>query len=385
MRPFLFADVPSIASLGSEGSGASPDRQAWSVKTVETVMQRHPLLTEHWDYTSGLVLKGIEQVWRRTDDERYFAYIKDNIDHFVEAEGRIRTYRREEYNLDQINSGKVLFMLYSRTKDERYRKALYLLREQLRTHPRTSEGGFWHKKIYPHQMWLDGIYMAAPFYAEFARNFGESRDYDDIVKQVLLVAKHTRDPRTGLFYHGWDESRSQIWADRDTGCSPHFWGRAIGWYAMALVDVLDFLPEDQPLRGRIIEILQGLIEAVVKFQDPVTGLWYQLIDRGMDNGNYPESSASCMFVYAIAKSVKGNYVDHKHLAAAQRGYEGILHDFVECDCNGLLDLKRVCKVAGLGGKGNRDGSFAYYLSEPVVTNDFKGVGAFILASVERGF
>lgn len=384
MRLLSFAGLPLMAALGAEGSSVSTARQAWSVKTVETVMQRHPLLMERWDYTSGLVLKGIEQVWRRTGDERYFRYIQDNIDRFVDAEGRIRTYRREEYNLDQINSGKVLFMLYSRTKDERYRKALYLLRDQLRTHPRTSGGGFWHKEIYPHQMWLDGIYMAAPFYAEFARSLGDPRDFDDIAGQIILIARHTRDPRTGLFYHGWDESKTQIWADKETGCSPHFWGRALGWYAMALVDVLDFMPEDHPLRGRIIEILQGLIEAVVKFQDEKTGLWYQLLDRGAGNGNYLEASASCMFVYAVAKSVKKDYVDRRYLAAAQRGYEGILRDLVESDRNGLVDLKQVCQVAGLGGRGNRDGSFAYYVSEPVVTNDFKGVGAFILASAEMG-
>ena len=379
-----FASIPLIAALGAEGSSASFGRQTWSVKTAESVMQRHPILTERWDYTSGLVLKGIEQVWRKTGDERYFEYIKDNIDHFVNAEGRIRTYRLEEYNLDQINSGKVLFMLYQKTGDERYRKALFLLREQLRTHPRTSEGGFWHKKIYPHQMWLDGLYMAAPFYAEFALNFGEPQDYDDLARQFILVAKHTRDPRTGLFYHGWDESKTQIWADKETGCSPHFWGRAIGWYAMALVDVLDFFPEDHPLRGQLIGILQGLIQAIVRFQDPKTGLWYQLLDQGAGKGNYLEASASCMFVYAIARSVKENYVDHKYLAAAQRGYEGILRDLVEFDRDGLVNLKQVCQVAGLGGKGNRDGSFAYYASEPVVTNDFKGIGAFILASIEMG-
>ena len=354
----------------------------WSVKTSESVMQRHPLLSTRWAYEWGLVLKAIEQVWLKTGDSRYYDYIRRNVDQFVQPAGHIRTYRLEEYNLDQINPGKLLFPLYRTTGDERYRKAAYLLREQLATHPRTSEGGFWHKQIYPHQMWLDGIYMAAPFYAEFARVFGEPAGFDDVAHQIMLIEAHTRDPKTGLLYHGWDESRSQRWADPETGCSPHFWGRAMGWYAMAIPDVLDHLPEDHPRRESIIAIFRNLVAALAAVQDQPSGLWYQVLDQGNREGNYLEASASCMFVYALAKGVRKGYIGTEYLDVAGRGYQGILQHLVTVDDRGQVNVNGICSVAGLGGEPYRDGSFAYYVSEKVVTNDFKGVGPFILASVE---
>jgi unsaturated rhamnogalacturonyl hydrolase len=349
---------------------------------AESVMGRHPLLAKRWAYEWGVLLKSVERVWLRTHDRRYFDYIKRNIDEFVDLKGDVRTYRLEEYNLDQINTGKLLFRLYDETGDERYKKAAYLLREQLRTHPRTSEGGFWHKQIYPHQMWLDGIYMAGPFYAEFARTFGETEGFDDVAHQIILVESHTRDAETGLLYHGWDESGNQRWANPETGCSPYFWGRAIGWYAMAIPDVLDHLPEDHPKRDKIIEIFANTIEAVAAVQDRSTGLWYQVLDQGGREGNYLEASASCMFIYAMAKGVRKGYVAREYLRVAARAYAGVLEHFVQFDDHSAVNLDQICSVAGLGGEPYRDGSFEYYVSEPIVTNDYKGVGAFILASVE---
>jgi unsaturated rhamnogalacturonyl hydrolase len=389
VRELLSANADS-AQPARQGMGSSSSRQdrpggahqRWSVKMADSVVRRHSPFSDRWCYEYGVVLKALEQVWLEMGQQKYYDYIKGNVDRFVDHEGNIQTYRLDEYNLDQINAGKILFPLYATTGDERYKKAAYLLREQLKHHPRTNEGGFWHKQIYPHQMWLDGIYMAAAFYAEFAKTFGEHGAFDDVAHQIILIARHTRDPRTGLLYHGWDESKSQKWANPETGCSPNFWGRAMGWYAMGIVDVLDHLPQDHPEREEIVAILSSMISALSRVQDQSTGLWYQVLDQGGREGNYLEASASCMVVYAMAKGVRNGYLDGQYLHLARRGYRGILEHFIEIDDGGLVNLKQICSVAGLGGTPYRDGSFDYYISEPVVTNDYKGVGPFVLASVE---
>jgi unsaturated rhamnogalacturonyl hydrolase len=355
----------------------------WSVRTADSVMARHrPLLSRRWHYEPGVALLALKRVWQETREKAYFDYIKRNIDEFVGPEGDIRTYRLEDYNLDQINEGKLLFFLYDETADERYRKAAHLLRGQLLTHPRTRDRGFWHKLIYPHQMWLDGIYMASPFLAEFARRFDEPEALDDVAHQISMIERHTRDPDTGLLFHAWDESGRQRWADPGTGCSPHFWGRAVGWYAMALADVLDSFPEDHPRRDELIRILETVVSAIARVQDPTHGVWYQVLDQGGRPGNYLESSASCMFVYAIAKGVRQGHLGREYLATAARGYQGILTQFVTVDQQGLVNLDGICAVAGLGGTPYRDGSYEYYVGEPAIRNEYKGIGPFIMASVE---
>jgi unsaturated rhamnogalacturonyl hydrolase len=231
-------------------------------------------------------------------------------------------------------------------------------------------------------MWLDGIYMASPFYAAFGQTFAEPAAFDDVARQIILIEKHTRDPQTGLLYHAWDESKQQRWADPQTGCSPHFWGRAMGWYAMAIVDVLDYLPSEHPQREDILAILERLIGALVDVQDESTGLWYQVLDQGQRAGNYLEASASCMFVYALAKAVRQGYLGQTYLDVARHGYQGILDNLLRLDDQGLVNLEKTCGVGGLGGTPYRDGSYEYYISERIVTNDYKGVGPFILASIE---
>jgi unsaturated rhamnogalacturonyl hydrolase len=370
MRQELPAEQPIVAD------------RAWSARMADSAIARHSPASARWHYEHGLVLKAIEQVWRATGDDGYWRFIKDTVDLFIDSEGQIRTYRVEEYNLDQINPGKLLFPLYQATGDARYKNAIALLRRQLAGQPRTSSGAFWHKQIYPFQIWLDGLYMAGPFYAEYGATFDEPAAFDDVAHEISLVEAHMRDPRTGLLYHGWDESRQQRWADPATGCSPHFWGRAIGWYAMALVDVLDYLPPAHPQRPTIIANLVRLADALARFQDSLTGLWYQVLDQGEREGNYLEASAACMFVYAIAKAVRNAYLSGGYLHIAQSGYRGILQHLVRVDQRGLVDLERICSVAGLGGDPYRDGSYAYYVGEPIATNDYKGVGAFILAAVE---
>lgn len=354
----------------------------WSVRMAESVMQQKPVLSERWHYEVGVMLRAFEELWQRTGEARYFDYIRTNIDRFVTPEGAIRTYEKKEYNLDQINTGKLLFLLYAQTGDERYRRAIDTLRDQLRHHPRTSEGGFWHKKIYPYQLWLDGVYMMGPFLVRYGVTFDDTKAIEETTHEILLVARYLRDPRTGLYYHGWDEKRQQIWADSITGRSANFWGRGMGWYAMALVDVLDFLPLDHPDRSTIIRILRDLAEAIVRVQDPVTGLWYQVLDLPAYPGNYLEASASSMFVYTLAKGVRKGYLPPEYLEVARRGYRGIVQNLVSVDPDGMVHLNQICAVAGLGGPQRRDGSIAYYLSEPIVSDDPKGVGPFILASLE---
>ena len=374
---------PVGGDIGLRRAGAA---DAWPVRMTESVMRRNPRLGPRWDYTSGLMLTAIAQVWRMTDAPRYWRYIKDNVDCFLDADGRISTYSMDEHNLDQINGGKVLLLLDEQTKDPRYRQALLTLREQLRTQPRTSEGGFWHKRIYPHQMWLDGLYMAAPFYAEWALRRGEPEAFADVAAQIRLLVEHTRDAETGLLYHGWDASKEQAWADPVTGCSRHFWGRAMGWFMMALVDVLDFLPAEHPEYPRIIAHLADAARAVANVQDARIGLWYQVLDHGTRPGNYLEASASCMFVYALAKGVRRGYLARDYLDRARQGYDGVIGHLTEAGADGNVNLKQICKVAGLGryspDQPYRDGSFAYYTGEEIVTNDYKGLGAFILAGVE---
>ncbi len=335
-----------------------------------------------WSYEQGVVLKGIEGVWLSTGDGRYFSFIQKGMDNFVNADGSIRTYKAEDYNLDNINSGKILLLLYKVTGQDKYRKAAALLREQLKNHPRTSDGGFWHKKIYPNQMWLDGLYMAEPFYAEYAATFHEQSAFDDIAKQFILMESHARDPRTGLLYHGWDESKQQRWADPATGHSPNFWDRAMGWYAMALVDTLEFFPRTHPQRAELIAIFNRLAKAVAKYQDTKTGLWYEVVDKGSEKGNYLEASGSSMFVYALAKGVRDGYVPASYLSVAKHGYNGLTSEFIKTDANGETNLDGTVSVAGLGGNPYRDGSYQYYLSERVVRDDPKGIGAFLMASNE---
>ncbi len=336
---------------------------------------------DKWNYEQGVLLKGVESVWLSTGDGKYFRYIQHLTDRYINDDGTIRTYKKDDYNIDNVLPGRNLLLLYKVTGQEKYRKAAAVLREQLQTHPRTSDGGFWHKKIYPSQMWLDGLYMGEPFYAEYAATFQEDAAFDDIAKQFVLMETHSRDSKTGLLYHGWDESRKQRWANQTTGRSPNFWGRAMGWYAMALVDTLDHFPTNHPERGKLIAILQRLAAGIEKYQDPKSGLWYQVLDKAGQKGNYVEASASSMFVYALAKGVRNKYLPPHYLRVASKAYQGIQKQFVEATATGV-NLNGTVSVSGLGGNPYRDGSYDYYLSEKVVTNDPKGVGAFLLASSE---
>ena len=366
-----------------------PTSLKWSERMALSIKKRNPepwmidfMEKPVWSYPQGLVLHSFEQLWRKTGDEQYLAYVQAYADQMITEEGTIKTYDINNFNIDMINSGKILFNLYETTGEEKYKLAIETLRNQLRWQPRTTEGGFWHKLRYPWQMWLDGAYMGSPFLAQYAKVYEEEKSFDDVTNQLLLMEKHMRDTKTGLLYHGWNESRLQQWADPQTGTSPHFWGRAMGWYAMAIVDVLDYLPENHVERTELIEVLQHLVTALQDYQDKETGLWYQVVDQGDREGNYTEASASCMFVYAMAKGVNKGYLDKQFKKVAQKGYEGIIDHLIVVDEDGEVHLQKVCAVAGLGGSPYRSGSYDYYVNERIKTDDPKGTGPFILASLE---
>lgn len=338
--------------------------------------------TPAWNYTQGLIAQAMIKLWKSTGNEAFYNYAKRYADEMIDPAGNIPYYKVDEYSLDRVNSGKFLFDLYKHTNDERYLKAINLLAGQFEGQPRTSEGGFWHKKRYTGQMWLDGLYMGAPFYAEWAAMNSDTAAFSDVINQFVIVHKHTYNPEVGLNYHGWDESKAQRWADRVTGTSPNFWGRAEGWYAMALVDVLDYIPEDFRGRGKIIEILNQVAAGIKKFQDPKTGLWYQVLDQGNREGNYPEATCSSMFTYTFLKGVKKGYLSSDYKAVAEKAWKGILENLVKNNPDGTISLTNCCSVAGLGGDPYRDGSYEYYIHEVVRDNDPKGVGPFIMAGIE---
>ncbi|KAL3693509.1 hypothetical protein R1sor_007160 [Riccia sorocarpa] len=337
---------------------------------------------EQWNYERGVLLYGIQSVYTKTKDHKYLQFIINRTDAFVSDNGSIPTYKKEDYTLDNIRSGVNLLFLYQKTGLAKYKIAADLLHDQLESQPRTHEGGYWHKLVYPYQMWLDGLFMASPFRAQYAVMFDKPEEFEDIALQHIWMENHARDPKTGLLYHGWDESKQQAWANPITGTSPSFWGRAIGWYAMSLVDTLDYFPADHPRRGELIAILGRLVKALVDFQDKDTGVWWEVVDQGGRAGNYLESSASCMFTYSLAKGVHKGYLDSSYLVSARSGYKGIKKQFVQDRPDGGIDLTNTVSVGGLGGNPYRNGTYEYYLSEKVVTNDAKGVGPFLIASIE---
>ena len=375
--------------MGAATCPATAQDVPWSHRMADSVIQRWP--DGHfaapgakwgWNYELGTLLEGYDALWVNSADRRYYDYIKASVDQFIQPDGSIPTRILDEYQLDNILLGRQLLLLYGVTQNERYYKAATLLYDQLLHQPRTASGGFWHKQRYPNQMWLDGLYMAEPFYAEYAATFRHPEAFADITHQFALIDEHLRDPKTGLLYHGWDESRQERWADKKTGLSPEFWGRAMGWYMMALVDTLDYYPENDPGRKQLLTQLERYASALVKVQDNATGLWFQVLDKPAAPGNYVESSASCMFVYALAKGVRRGYLPMSYLERAQQGYKGILSRFIQTGPGGEVSLTQTVKGAGLGGNPYRDGTYDYYIHEAIGTNDAKGIGAFLLAASE---
>jgi unsaturated rhamnogalacturonyl hydrolase len=375
------------SGTSSKDTGLKSER--WSVRMAESEMIRNPSLwmtdfvtEKKWNYTQGLMGLAFIRLSEATGEEKYFNYAQRYADSLIDKNGIIYKYKKENYNIDQINPGRMLFALYDRTKDPRYEKVIQTLKSQLDAQPRTAEGGFWHKKIYPDQMWLDGLYMGEPFYAEYAVRYKHPEYFEDVINQFLIVARHTYDPSTGLYRHAYDASKKMAWADSITGQAPHAWGRAMGWFSMAIIDVLDFIPDDQPGCNELINILQGMAETLSKIQDPETGGWYQVLDRSGDPGNYIETSCTAMFAYSYFKGVRKGFLDKKYLETAKKAYNGLIDNFIKVEKDGLVTMTQICGVAGLGGDPYRDGSYEYYIGEVIRDNDPKGIGPFIMASLE---
>jgi unsaturated rhamnogalacturonyl hydrolase len=368
--------------------GQAPATVPLSERLAETLMHRvwsgdgitPSGIPRAWAYEQGVQLKAVEQVWHATGNQKYFDFIKRGMDFWFDAAGNLTRYNPEEYNLDHITPGRALLTLYRATNEEKYKQAVERIRSQLKTHPRTKEGGFWHKKIYPWQMWLDGLYMAEPFYAEYSLVWNED-NWADIANQFSFMERHARDAKTGLLYHGWDESKQQRWADKETGASPHAWGRAMGWYAMATVDVLDYFPNNHPRRKELVAILKREAEAITRYQDK-DGLWWDILDLAGKDKNYHESSCAAMFVYALAKGVRQGYLPEKYLDAARKGWAGIQKEFIRALPDDNLNWEGTVSVSGLGGNPYRDGSFEYYTWEKVGVNDAKGLGPAVMAAIE---
>ena len=355
---------------------STPERTAWN---VEKLRQGKPA---DWNYVDGCMITALISLSEITGDERFFDFAERFIDAFVNGDGTIRTYDPEKRTLDDINEGRVLFALYDRTGKEKYKKAADYLMEQLRRQPRTAEGSFWHKKIYPNQVWLDGIYMAQPFAALYEKRFGQG-DYGDVLRQIRVVRDRMRDPRTGLYYHGYDQSRAAFWADKATGLSQNFWLRAIGWFSVALADLMEILP-DGPARGELAPVFMDLMESVSRFADEETGMYWQVVDRAGEKGNYLETSGSSMLAYAMLKGARLGALEKKYAGKGQKTFDGIVKKYLSFDENGRLELGGICLVAGLGPEDNRrrDGTYAYYISEPVVKDDAKGVAPLLLCYTE---
>ena len=334
-----------------------------------------------WEYTPTLMARTFVELYNATGDTTYLGHAQRFADEFIEPDGTIRTYKRSLYNMDRIQGGNFLILLHSVCPKPQYETAIETLRDQLREQPRTTEGGFWHKQVYAHQMWLDGLFTGTTFYARYAAWKPEPEAWSDVAKQFLIVDRHTR-KANGLNHHGWDESRQMGWSNPETGCSPETWGRAEGWYMMALCDVLELMPAAQPERAELEAIVQRVADALLAVQDTQTHLWYQVPDRGGEEGNYLESTCSAMYCYAFAKGVRIGVLDRRYRDEARQVLEGLKTNKLVRDEQGVLSLMDCCAVAGLGGDPYRDGTYDYYIHERICSNDPKGIAPLILACLE---
>lgn len=389
VRVLLLVVFPFVLNVFATDN--SPDYYLnWAKSVANSEMKHNPELWQSdfvkkpkWDYTQGLIAYSLSKLFVETKDSVYFNYVQTFADFFINDKGEIMTYVLDKYNIDHLNGGKFLFDMYHFTKDEKYLKAIKLLRTQFDTHPRTQVGVFWHKEVYPNQVWLDGLYMGAPFYGQCVKELKEPKaNFDDVAKQLVVGDKVTLDARTGLNFHAWDEAKTQPWANKETGHSPNFWGRSMGWYMMAMVDVLDFLPENHPDRPQILLNLNRLTSSLIKYQDSKTGMWYQVTDMPNRTGNYLESSCSAMYIYSIAKAINNKYLSNDFKPALNKAFCGFIANAIQQNEDSTVSITKACSVAGLGGNPYRSGSFEYYISEPIRNDDPKVVGPFILACIE---
>ncbi len=371
-------------------SAKSKPVSSWPDKIIESTMRFYPDATKltinspgKWNYEVGIFLSAMCNQSRKTNNDTYLQYIKTWADRFINSDGKIDSsfYPVREYKLDDIIPGRPALFLYETTKEEKYKTVADQLADQLKHQPKTSDGGYWHKKIYPNQMWLDGIYMGDVFSSHYASLFNHPEFFDEAIHQIKLIDQHTTDTKTGLMYHGWDESKNKVWANQQTGTSPEFWARAIGWYITALVECLDYIPENHPERKDVIAILQKLSKSVLKYQDAKSHLWYQVLNKGNEKGNWIETSGSAMFTYAFAKGFRKGYLDKSYQSAAQKAFDSLINNYIYFDDAGKLYLDQTVKVGTLNMKSSK-GDYDYYISTERRINDYKGLGALLYASME---
>ncbi|STO18519.1 glycoside hydrolase family 88/105 protein [Flavobacterium hibernum] len=365
-----------------------PDNLKWSERTALTILNKYPNAWQidgtekpKWDYKMGLVLSAFEKLYQKTNEKVYLNYIKGYADEMIDADGNIKKYDIKEYNIDCANPAKLLFNLYDVTKDKRYLKVLQQIRTQLESQPRTASGGFWHKQIYPNQMWVDGLYMAEPFYTEYTVKYENGKALDDVAKQFELVQNHHVDKKTGLVYHAWDESKEIGWANTEIGTSPTIWGRGIGWYMMALVETLDYYPKTNKNYKTLVGYLNQIAKSVDKNKS-ASGLWYQVADKPEMTGNYLESSSSGMIIYALAKGADKGYLASGYKKMALKSFDAYVKEFVKKDDKGQVIISNVSSNVGLGGKPFRDGTNQYYINSKTKDNSSPALAAFLLSAIE---
>jgi len=357
---------------------STPEKPLWNIEAI------HQGKAPAWNYVDGCMMTSLLSLYRQTKDEKYYRFVESFIDYYVLEDGTLRGYEQSTYNLDDICESRVLFDLYERTKQEKYNKAIELTYRHILRQPRTKEGSFWHKLIYPHQVWLDGLFMAQPFYTRYETLRNQQKNYDDILNHFKVVRKHMYSEQDQLYYHGYDASKTAFWANKTTGLSKNFWLRATGWYVVSIVDVIDYLDVSYPARkDYFFPLLKEAIDGLLTYQDKKSNLFYQVINQPNEPKNYLESSGSALIAYAILKGVRLGALDLSYQAIGQAIFNGIVDMYIS-DNDGDLNMKGICLVSGLGPDHNlrRDGSVAYYLSEPIVENDAKGVGPFIMAYTE---
>ena len=355
---------------------STPRRTAWNLEKVREGKD------VSWNYIDGCMLTALNTMTEITGDDRYAAFVEEVADSFVQEDGSIDTFKPEKHALDDYNEGRILLPMFARTENGKYRKAAEMLYHSLMEQPRTAEGNFWHKQIYPDQVWLDGTYMALPFLAMYENTFGKG-EIRDIMEQLRVIRKKMRDPETGLYYHGYDASRKAFWADPETGLSKNFWLRAIGWYSLALADLAEIIPQGMEEREELGETLRDLMESISAYADPETGMYRQVVDQAEREGNYPETSGSAMIACAMMKGARLGMLDGKFRDRGKKTFDGIVDHYLKVR-DGMIELQNICLVAGLGPENNRrrDGSYEYYISEPVVSNDAKGAAPFVLCYTE---
>lgn len=377
-----FVSAIAVVVLLFFAANARNGKTDWSVTMVESTMKQYPTAKDlgGWGYAKSLYLYGQYLVYKRTRDPRYLKYIKEWIDLHVDEQGVVRSanargeVREIKFdNLDSMLPGNLLLLLYQETRDPKYKLAADQIRKRFDTYPRTKDGGFWHAatKSREWQLWGDGVFMSMPFLVRYGQMFGDSKyANDEAVHQLLTYANHLNDPRTGLMFHAYDESGQSAWADKETRHSAEIWCRAMGWFGMTLIEVLELLPRDHPMRPLLIGQVKLLVRAWARYQDEKTGLWYQVVDKGDNPANWLETSSSSMYTYVMAMAADRGYVEKKYLAQARKGYTGVLTK-ISLDKDGQTSLIDICE-------GTNVADLAYYFGRKRNTNDFHGLGAFLI-------